>query len=207
MILAFHSIFSAYGFWLPNDPRGSWSDFVASWELFRFGPATKTGTRTSVAAVAHDKELRDAAKEGLKYPPVVFTGLQALAISHGFAKAAQEAPYIVLACAILPEHVHLVIGRHPRDIRRIVGHFKGRATQALVAEKLWPDPTRPVWAAKSWNVFIDDIEHLQRAIAYVQANPLKEGKKAQHWPFVTPYSSVDIAGHAEQARRLNEGRQ
>jgi hypothetical protein len=30
MILAFHAIFGAYGFWLPNDPRGSWSDFVGS---------------------------------------------------------------------------------------------------------------------------------------------------------------------------------
>jgi len=39
MIRAYHAIFTAYGFWLPNDPRGSWSDFVGSWELFRFGPA------------------------------------------------------------------------------------------------------------------------------------------------------------------------
>lgn len=31
MILAFHSIISAYGFWLPNEPRGSWYDFVYSW--------------------------------------------------------------------------------------------------------------------------------------------------------------------------------
>ncbi len=34
MIVAYHSIFCAYGFWLPNDPRGSWSDFVGAWELF-----------------------------------------------------------------------------------------------------------------------------------------------------------------------------
>jgi hypothetical protein len=32
MILAYHSIFSMYGFWLPNDPRGSGSDYVASIE-------------------------------------------------------------------------------------------------------------------------------------------------------------------------------
>jgi hypothetical protein len=36
-VLAYHVVFGAYGFWLPNDPRGSWSDFVASWELFRAG--------------------------------------------------------------------------------------------------------------------------------------------------------------------------
>lgn len=27
MIYAFHAICGLYGFWLPNDPRGSWSDF------------------------------------------------------------------------------------------------------------------------------------------------------------------------------------
>ena len=46
-VLAAHVIFTAYGFWLPNDPRGSWSDFVASWELLKFGRATKVTTRAS----------------------------------------------------------------------------------------------------------------------------------------------------------------
>lgn len=41
MIVGYHLIFSAYGFWLPNDPRGSWSNFVGSWDLFRYGRATK----------------------------------------------------------------------------------------------------------------------------------------------------------------------
>lgn len=50
MIVGYHIIFSAYGFWLPNDPRGSWSDFVGSWELFRYGPATKTTERRSLAS-------------------------------------------------------------------------------------------------------------------------------------------------------------
>ena len=45
MILGYHLIITAYGFWLPNDPRGSWSDFVGAWELLRFGRATKTESR------------------------------------------------------------------------------------------------------------------------------------------------------------------
>lgn len=54
MILASHVIFGTYGFWLPNDPRGSWSDFVGSWELARFGRATKVTTRRSLAREPHD---------------------------------------------------------------------------------------------------------------------------------------------------------
>jgi hypothetical protein len=77
MILAYHVVFSTYGFWLPNDPRGSWSDFVAAWELFRYGPATKTDERRSVAAKPHDHRVRMEAKSALKYPPVEFNGEQA----------------------------------------------------------------------------------------------------------------------------------
>src|SRR5882672_7011926 len=186
MILGFHSIFGAYGFWLPNDPRGSWSDFVASWELFRYGPATKTTTRRSVAGAPHDVAARQRTKEGLKYPPVVLTGTQALAVSHGFADAIRQSGNYLLACAILPEHVHLVIGWQLRSIRRIVGHFKGRATHHLIQESLWPNPDWPVWGEKGWNVYIDSLDHLQAAIAYVESNPIKEGKKRQRWSFITP---------------------
>jgi hypothetical protein len=68
MVLGYHLIITAYGFWLPNDPRGSWSDFVGAWELLRFGPATKTDSRQSVASRPHDRQSRLEAKNALKYP-------------------------------------------------------------------------------------------------------------------------------------------
>src|SRR5436305_1488927 len=58
MIVGYHVIFGAYGFWLPNDPRGSWSTFVGAWDLFRYGPATATDERQSVAHRAHDRARR-----------------------------------------------------------------------------------------------------------------------------------------------------
>lgn len=70
MVIAYHVIFSMYGFWLPNDPRGSWSDFVGSWELFRYGPATKVDDYRSYAHNPHDRQRRIEAKTALKYPPV-----------------------------------------------------------------------------------------------------------------------------------------
>ena len=60
----------------------------------------------------------------------------------------------------------------------------------MIQERLWADPNRPVWAEKGWNVVIDNLPYLQAAIAYVENNPLKEGKKRQQWlqqwRFVTP---------------------
>lgn len=195
MVLGFHVIFSAYGFWLPNDPRGSWSDWVRKWELVRFGRATKVETRESVAGVRHDRALRKSAKQSLAYPEVHFTGRQARSVGKGIRQAVIEAEYAIHACSILPQHVHMVLGPHDRLMERIVGHLKARATQQLNQDSLHPlegytqgDGTTPSpWARKCWKVFIFSQQHLREAIAYVENNPLKEGKPKQRWSFVCPY--------------------
>ena len=66
MVIAYHIIYGMYGFWLPNDPRGSWSDFVGSWELYRYGPATKVDDYRSYAHDPHDRKKRLEAKSALK---------------------------------------------------------------------------------------------------------------------------------------------
>jgi hypothetical protein len=38
-VIGFHVIGCTYGFWLPNDERGSGSGFVRSDALTKFGPA------------------------------------------------------------------------------------------------------------------------------------------------------------------------
>jgi len=189
MVLAYHVIFGTYGFWRPNDPRGSWSGFVGSWALFRFGAATKTDTRRSVAGAPHDQRLRARAKAGLRYPPVAFTGRQALAVGCGFDQARQEGGYAIYACSILPDHVHLVVARHRRPIERVVGHLKARATHRLSADNLRPADGRPVWARRCWRVFLDRPEDVRRAIDYVRANAQREGKRPQRWSFVVPYAA------------------
>jgi REP element-mobilizing transposase RayT len=195
MVLGYHVIFGAYGFWLPNDPRGSWSDFVGSWELFRFGPATTTDTRQSVARQPHDPQQRQAAQEALHYPPVCFTGLQARAIGRGFASFVEKSNTIIWACAILPEHVHLVTARGNYDVEQLVQLLKGAATRQLLAASLHPfaeqrskKGTVPkCWARGLWKVFLNSEADILRAIRYVEQNPGKEGKPAQHWSFVTPF--------------------
>ena len=61
MVIGYHINIGAYGFWLPNDPRGSWSETVWAPHLRRFGPATKVETRRSVASRKHDYQKRVAA--------------------------------------------------------------------------------------------------------------------------------------------------
>jgi REP element-mobilizing transposase RayT len=203
MVRAFHVIFSAYGFWLPNDPRGSWSNWVGSWDLFRFGPATKTDARHSVAYTAHDKQQRLSAKHSLTRPPVLFTGVQAKSVGMGFSRAAREWAYDVHACAILPDHVHMVIGRVDRDIDKVVSHLKARATQRLRRDGLHPFYVEGVdkktelpspWARNDWTVFIDHQADIHRAIRYVERNPIKEALPAQTWKFVSPLDVRNARG-------------
>lgn len=170
--------------------------FVGAWELLRFGRATKVETHRSLARVPHDRQLRRAAKSALKYPPVRFSGFQARAAIRGFARAVVQGGYVVYACSILPDHVHMVVARHARLAERIAGHFKAAATRQLRAEGLHPfeayvtpDGSVPtVWAGKSWKVFLDSSEDVRRAIAYVENNPPKEGMDPQEWSFVVPFA-------------------
>jgi REP element-mobilizing transposase RayT len=198
MVLAHHIIFTAYGFWLPNDPRGSWSDFVASWDLFRYGKATKTEERRSVAKKPHDRELRETAKSALKYPPVLFSDEQIQTIGDGIAESARKGNLTIWACAILPDHVHLVVARHRCSAETIMNLTKGAITKKLLAHELHPfqnlegshASVPSCWAAKGWKVFLDSEMDILRSIAYVEANPVKEGRPAQSWKFVTLFEGV-----------------
>ena len=188
MVAAYHSTFCAYGFWLPNDPRGSWSDYVRSWDLYyAAGGGTACGARRSVAAVAHDRASRQRGKETLTNPPVRFSMEQIAAIGRGFGVACAETNYRILACAIMPDHVHTVILRHAKEIEQVVGHLRSRGTKQLNAESLRTDPT--VWAQKGWDVYLDTAEDIARAIKYVNNNPIKAGLAPQTWDFITPWGN------------------
>ncbi|MEX0979202.1 MAG: hypothetical protein WDZ48_10135 [Pirellulales bacterium] len=197
MIRAYHVIWGTYEFWLPNDPRGSWSDFVASWELSCFGKAPRTP-----GPKKHDpsqtQSWRSSAVTALKFPPIRLTGVQAHAIGTGFGNAARASGLTVWACSILPQHVHLVVARHRFRIEQICNLLKGGATKQLKAESRHPysyfasgNKLPSLWGERQWKVFLDADDAIRRAIHYVEQNPVKEGKRRQRRSFVTPFSTAD----------------
>jgi REP element-mobilizing transposase RayT len=145
--------------------------------------------------------LRQAAKKSLKYPAVRFNGVQARAIGRGFGAHLERSQLTIWACAILPDHVHLVVARHRLDIEQIANLLKGEATRQLVTERIHPMakmPTRngrppKAFARGQWSVYLDSEEDLRRAIPYVERNPIKEGLPAQHWRFVVPFTGLAMA--------------
>ena len=197
MVRWYHLIISAYSFWLPNDPRGSWSDFVAAWELLKFGGPTKVTGKRSFAHDAHNRQYRLKAKRALKYPPVRFNELQRRAIADGFAIAVAEGGYQVYACCIGYDHAHLVIARHERTIEQIARHLKSKASMALrsagchplasqAASQTIPSP----WAEGCWSVFIQETIQAGAAIEYLNQHPSKESLPAQTWSFVRQLATI-----------------
>lgn len=173
MVIAYHVIIANYGFWLPNDQRGSWSEFVRSWELFLAGGrATKVDARRSVADRPHVAQRRQATKGALVRPPVVFTGLQARAVGMGFARFAAGSNCSILACSILPRHTHLVLDRPPYLVEQAANLLKGAATSDLLRQRVHPFadsacangrlPTP--WARKQWACFLNSDSDVRRAI-------------------------------------------
>jgi REP element-mobilizing transposase RayT len=193
MVRWYHAIFTAYGFWLPNDPRGSWSDFVASWELYRFGgKATTMDARRSVAHVQHDSQRRIGAKASLKFDPVHFNSIQRNSIACGIDQACRDNGIALHACAIGYDHVHMIVARHDRTAEDAVRRFKSWTTKQMNRDGCHPmaapmpeGALHTPWAEGCWKGFIDDERQLRTAVDYVNRHPEKEGLPTQDWPFVT----------------------
>lgn len=195
MIIGWHIVVCAYGFWLPNDPRGSGSSYVGSDDHFRVARrATSVTGGCSRAGDPHDVASRLIAKAQLNREPVEFTGLQARAIAAGFDWAVKEGGYMIHACSVMPCHAYLVMTRHTRSVDRIVSHLKSRAAHQLHKEGLIAsnNPLElekgSIWTRGHWCVFLNSETDMDRAVHYTENNPVKEGLRPQTWSFVIPFN-------------------
>ena len=196
-VIGYHIILTAYGFWLPNDERGSGSDAVRAFHLRHFGPATKAlaDGENSVAARTFDREKRRLARSHLKHPPVRFTGRQARVVARGFAEVCRRREIVTVACAVMWDHAHLVVLRpNVEAVERLVPTLKAQATAFLRRAGLHPfavgnmtrDKAPKVFAGGGRHRYVDSPEYLRRAVRYVERNPTAMGLPPQCWSFVRP---------------------
>jgi REP element-mobilizing transposase RayT len=195
-VIGFHVIGCTYGFWLPNDQRGSGSDCVRNPVLRPFGPATKINHRRSVASAPFDPQIRRLAREALDYPVVELDGRQVAAIGRGVTREIEQfRAASVHAFAQLPNHFHFVCGPCRYDIRRFEGRLKGAATRQLLEEGIHPLQTfrdregriPSPWSVKPWVVYLFTSEDIVRSIDYVNRNLVRARMKPQQYSFIVPY--------------------
>ncbi len=183
-VLAHHLIWTGYGHWLPNDPRGSGSpaaqDIIAALGPLHFGRKTQQPSRVEV------KEFYSRADEILKYPRISFSDDHIQTIAQSYAETIRSQGYTCYACAILRDHTHLVIRAHRDSAETMIDILQRSSRLALPKNSDLPID-HPVWCEGGWKVFLGTADEIWTRVRYVERNPIKEGLSAQRWEFVTPY--------------------
>ncbi len=183
MVAAYHLIWTAYGHWLPNDPRGSTSREVHCAKIAPLGDL-HYGRKRIQPAGQIIREFYEAARGVLKYELKTFTPSDVSTIACGFAEAIKQRTYTCYACAIMPDHVHLVIRKHRDKAEQIIEHLQDASRTALQNDS---QGKHPVWGGPGWKVFLNTRDDISRTIHYVEQNRVKIGKAVQAWPFVNRY--------------------
>jgi REP element-mobilizing transposase RayT len=178
MIIAYHAIFTTYGTWLPNDPRGSYSKAIYNAELAELG-AIRYGRQSPQPDRQSIHRFRVAVMPRLARPPYHLTNETRLVVADAFAKVVARLCLTVPACAIMNDHVHFLVWRSKHTIEYVVNQLKGAATLALQLDQT-------PWTKGCWKVFVNDELVLRAAADYVEANPESARLRPQHWDFVTP---------------------
>lgn len=110
MIIAYHAIFTTYGTWLPNDPRGSYSKAVYQQELAELG-SVLYGRQSRQPDRERMRRFRTAAVRRLSRPPYYLNDATRTASASAFAGVVTRLGLTVPACAIMNDHVHLLVMR------------------------------------------------------------------------------------------------
>jgi len=206
IVIAYHLTWTAYGFWLPNDPRGSMSHCIASDVIAELGQLHYGRKRIQPAGWVV-QEFRERAAEVLKHPIRRFSRGDVEIIANAFAETIRQQVYTCYACAIMPDHVHLLIRKHKRQAEEMIEDFQA-ASRLRLRNSGNRALDHPAWGGPGWKVFLDHPDDIRRTIPYIEQNPVKWRLPQQHWDFVTRYDGWPLhPGHSPNspyARRLRK---
>jgi REP-associated tyrosine transposase len=185
MVAAHHLIWTVYGWWLANDPRGSSSHEIRVVELAELGPL-HYGRKTIQPSPDVLRQFYEGAKDVLRHEILLFSDDEIATLGDSFREVIEQNKYTCYACAIMPEHIHLVIRRHRDDAETMIERFQKASREALIATGR-RSVTHPVWGGPGWKVFLNTPAQIRGRIRYVENNPIKAGRPRQSWDFVMEY--------------------
>ncbi len=199
MVAGYHLIWTAYGWWLPNDPRGSTSREIRCAAVAGLGEL-HYGRRRVQPAGRVLREFHEAARSVLKHALLALSDAETHAVADAFAAVIRQRSYTCYACAIMPDHVHVLIRKHRDQAETMIGHLQD-ASRTEVRQAGLREPDHPVWGGPGWKVYLESQSDIRRTVDYIQRNPTKAGMPAQAWPFVAPYTGW-LPGQVRVVRKL-----
>lgn len=185
MVIAHHLMWTANGYWLPNDPRGSMSRKIRNEKVAELG-ARHYGRKPQQPPRTEMREFRLQAVSILKHELLPFDAADVPILACGFADVVRQRNYTCYACAIMPDHAHLLIRKHRDKGEAMIERFQQATRSALIDAQRRP-PEHPVWGGPGWDVFQSTRRQVDTTIEYICNNPVKIGRPVQVWPFVTQY--------------------
>jgi len=196
LVIAHHVMWTAYGWWLPNDPRGSTSTSVCAPDINELGEH-HFGRKRVQPASRDIRAFYVRAAEVLDHDLLAFAPAEFAAVAEAFAATCARHAYTCYACAVMPDHAHLIIRKHRHSAEEMIANLQDESRVALVAAGLRP-PGHPVWTGGGgWKVFLDHPDDVRRTIRYVEQNPVKMRLPTQAWPFVQAYDDWPLfPGHS-----------
>ncbi|MFI4859394.1 MAG: transposase [Phycisphaerales bacterium JB063] len=205
IVIAHHLIWTTYGSWLPNDPRGSGSHDVRRVDLQPLGES-HLGRKRIQPAGPEIRAFYEQAIPQLQHNVYTFNATETECVANAFAEVVLRERYTCYACAVMPDHVHLLIRKHKHTAETMIDNLKQQSRLRLSAA--FPKyHHHPTWTAgHGWQVFLEHPDDIERTIRYVEKNPDGMRLPRQHWPFVTAYDRWPLhPGHSPNspyAKRL-----
>jgi REP element-mobilizing transposase RayT len=106
-------------------------------------------------------------------------------VARAFAETVRRHRYTCYACAIMPDHIHLLIRKHSHLAEDMIEHFQNESRPLLVHAGV-RSTDHPTWGGPGWN-FLDHPDDIWRTIRYIEGNPIKARLPRQNRDFVTRY--------------------
>ena len=131
IVIAHHLIWTVYGVWLPNDPRGSGSKSIASDVIAQLGEV-HYGRKKIQPAGWEIERFFERAREVLRFPVLEFDGIQIERIAGAVLTAVSNLRYTCYACAIMPDHVHILIRKHKDQAEAMIANIQSATRSEYV---------------------------------------------------------------------------
>ena len=108
LVIGYHIMWTAYGYWLPNDPRGSTSKRIARDVIAELGEL-HMGRKKIQPAYRELREFYEKAEHVLKHPLRELDRADLSLCADAIRGVVEEQKYTCYACAIMPDHVHALV--------------------------------------------------------------------------------------------------
>jgi REP element-mobilizing transposase RayT len=198
IVIAHHIMWTLYGWWLPNDPRGSTSRTIRNDLVAELGNL-HVGRKRIQPASRNIREFYAQAASTLQHALVSFEQTEFPIVAEAIRHAVEDCDYTCYACAVMPDHVHMVIRKHRDLAEDMINKVQALSRKRLIDSGLRP-ANHPTWTRGGWKVFLDHPDDVRRTIQYVEDNPVKLRLPRQQWSFVAPYDGWPLhPGHSPRS--------